>query len=168
MLGQRKPYSPLFPSSPWAVHTHGAGLKFLIPFKAYIFHNLWTGHFNFLPCLLFLNVLCPFFFTVVPALPLEKTPGKKLLHLDKQGQDRAKALCRKKIAEKYGRVVMDRDFDQEESLTRARTEQNIDRNPAKQRPQTLPNASRPIFTTVRPPEWTSGLRTAGKKKLSPG
>jgi hypothetical protein len=73
-------------------------LKFLIPFKAYIFRT-YGQDIGIFALLLFLNVFA-LFFTVFRRFRLKNT-GQKLLHLDKQVKTGQSALS-KEIAEKYG------------------------------------------------------------------
>jgi hypothetical protein len=73
-------------------------LKFLIPFKAYIFHT-YGQDIGIYALLLFLNIFA-LFFTVFRRFRLKNT-GQKLLHLDKQVKTGQSALSQE-IAEKYG------------------------------------------------------------------
>ncbi len=73
-------------------------LKFLIPFKPYIFHTHGQD-IGIYALILFLNVFA-LFFTVFRRFRLKNT-GQKLLHLDKQVKTGQSALSQE-IAEKYG------------------------------------------------------------------
>jgi len=73
-------------------------LKFLIPFKPYIFQT-YGQDIGIYALILFLNVFA-LFFTVFRRFRLKNT-GQKLLHLDKQVKTGQSALSQE-IAEKYG------------------------------------------------------------------
>ena len=73
-------------------------LKFLIPFRPYIFHT-YGQDIALFALLLFFNVFA-LFFVVLRRFRLKNT-GQKLLHLDKQVKTGQSALS-EEIAKKYG------------------------------------------------------------------
>lgn len=73
-------------------------LKFLIPYKTYIFHT-YGRDITLFTLLLFFNVFA-LFFVLLRRFRLKNT-GQKLLHLDKQVKTGQSALSQE-IREKYG------------------------------------------------------------------